>query len=68
MSFDWNTVASGDYIKIKHGFAFQGKYFSDMETKNLLVTPGNFNIGGGFKDDNFKYYEGPIPEEYILKY
>src|SRR5256885_110504 len=26
----------------------------------------NFATGGGFKADKFKYYEGPIPDEYVL--
>lgn len=56
-----------DFIKIKHGFAFKGEYFSARPTKDVLVTPGNFAIGGGFKADKFKYYAGAIPEDYILK-
>jgi len=56
-----------DYIKIKHGFAFKGEYFSAQPTSDILVTPGNFAIGGGFKSDKFKYYKGIVPEEYILK-
>lgn len=56
-----------DYIKIKHGFAFKGEYFSVQPTSDVLVTPGNFAIGGGFKADKFKYYNGSVPEDYILK-
>ncbi len=56
-----------DYIKIKHGFAFKGEYFSNQPTPNILVTPGNFAIGGGFKNDKFKYYKGSVPQDYILK-
>ena len=56
-----------DYIKIKHGFAFKGEYFSVQPTSDILVTPGNFAIGGGFKADKFKYYKGVVPEDYILK-
>lgn len=55
-----------DYIKIKHGFAFKGEYFSARSTKDVLVTPGNFAIGGGFKGEKYKYYAGPVPEDYIL--
>lgn len=61
------TVLLGDLIEIKHGFAFKGKYFSDIKTKNVLVTPGNFSIGGGFKQYKLKYYDGPIDNNYILK-
>lgn len=56
-----------DYIKIKHGFAFKGEYFSLSPTSDILVTPGNFAIGGGFKSDKFKYYKGHVPDDYILK-
>lgn len=67
MSSDWPLVRLGDIISIKHGFAFKGEFFSDTATNNVLVTPGNFAIGGGFKDEKLKYYDGPIPIEYKLK-
>lgn len=53
-------------IHIKHGFAFRGEFFTDDITDKILLTPGNFAIGGGFKGDKFKYYDGPIPQDYIL--
>ena len=56
----------GDICEIKHGFAFKGEYFCDTATDYLLLTPGNFAIGGGFQE-KAKYYNGPIPEVYILK-
>lgn len=56
-----------DYIKIKHGYAFKGENFSTSPTPDVLVTPGNFAIGGGFKADKLKYHKGPVPEDYILK-
>lgn len=57
----------GDLVSIKHGFAFKGEFFSTHPTQYVLLTPGNFHIGGGFKSDKNKYYNGPIPSEYILK-
>lgn len=57
----------GDIIDIKHGFAFKGEFFSLTETDDLILSPGNFKIGGGFKADKFKYYNGKYPKEYILK-
>lgn len=53
---------------IKHGYAFKGENITFKETENLLVTPGNFKIGGGFKEEKCKYYEScaVIPDEYIL--
>lgn len=56
-----------EVIKIKHGFAFKGEFFTETPNDCILVTPGNFSIGGGFKTNKYKYYNGPIPEEYILK-
>ena len=56
-----------DVCTIKHGYAFKGEYFSDTITKDILLTPGNFKIGGGFKKDKLKYYDGPIDKNYILK-
>lgn len=55
-----------DFIKIKHGYAFKGEHFSAQPTKDVLVTPGNFAIGGGFKAEKFKYYSGPLPEDYLF--
>lgn len=57
----------GDLIDIKHGFAFKGEYFCDEEKKDVLITPGNFKIGGGFKNDKLKFYDGPIPKDFILR-
>ncbi|MBN1490477.1 MAG: restriction endonuclease subunit S [Phycisphaerae bacterium] len=57
----------GDFIDVKHGFAFKGEHFVDAPTTDVVVTPGNFAIGGGFQVDKAKYYNGPVPEEYILQ-
>ena len=57
----------GSYIRVKHGCAFKGEYFTEAETPDVLVTPGNFAIGGGFLADKPKYYAGPVPDDYILQ-
>lgn len=64
---EWREVKLSDLISIKHGYAFKGEFFSEEETPYILVTPGNFNIGGSFKSDKFKWYKGEIPTDYILK-
>lgn len=65
---DWEVVTLGDYISVKHGFAFKGEFISPEPTNLKLVTPGNFKIGGGFKSDKFKYYtKEDFPLEYIFK-
>jgi type I restriction enzyme S subunit len=57
----------GDLFKVKHGFAFDGKYFSS-EGEYILLSPGNFRDAGGFKlKDKEKYFTGDIPEEYLLR-
>jgi len=63
----WTSSSLGELVEIKHGFAFKGEFFSDRPPGNVLLTPGNFSIGGGFKDDKFKYYNGPVPDEFVLK-
>ena len=57
----------GSYIRMKHGCAFKGEYFTEDETPYVLVTPGNFAIGGGFLTNKPKYYAGPVPDDYILQ-
>ena len=64
---DWKTFKLSELINVKHGFAFKGEFFSDEPTTNILLSPGNFKIGGGFKSDKFKYYNGEYPKDYILK-
>jgi type I restriction enzyme S subunit len=56
----------GDLFKVKHGFAFDGKYFAS-EGEYVLLSPGNFHDSGGFKlKDKEKYFTGDIPEDYVL--
>jgi type I restriction enzyme S subunit len=63
----WPLVALGNHIRIKHGFAFRGEYFSG-QGDYIVVTPGNFIESGGFKPKSGaeKYYTGPTPSEYVL--
>lgn len=58
----------GEYLSIKHGWAFKGEYFSESGTQSIL-TPGNFYDAGGFKynDEKERYYSGDYPEEYLCK-
>lgn len=61
------TVLLNDLIDIKHGFAFKGQYFCEDPTDDILITPGNFAVGGGFKQGKLKYYRGPIEKSYVLQ-
>jgi type I restriction enzyme S subunit len=66
MAGEWVDATLGDLVEIGHGFAFQGEYFHDEPPGDVLLTPGNFATGGGFKTDKFKYYRGPVPEDFVL--
>lgn len=67
LSKGWRWGKLEEIISVKHGYAFEGKYFSEEATENILLTPGNIKIGGGFNYNKFKYYEGEIPKGYILQ-
>ena len=51
---------------IKHGYAFSGEFFSDDDNGIVLVTPGNFAIGGGFQETKNRYFTSGYDEEYVL--
>jgi type I restriction enzyme S subunit len=63
---EWEVKSIRDFVEIKHGFAFRGEFFTEIPNKNILLTPGNFKIGGGFKSDKFKYTNEELPVNYIL--
>ena len=64
----WKSMHLGECFKIKHGWAFKGKFFAE-EGKYILLTPGNFNPDGGIKlkGGKEKYYAGDFPKEFLLK-
>jgi len=64
---EWIECRIGDLLDVKHGFAFKGENITSEPTDVVLVTPGNFHIGGGFKDTKFKYYRGDYPEDYFFR-
>jgi type I restriction enzyme S subunit len=63
----WRDCKLGDLLHIKHGFAFLGEHFGSTGT-HVVLTPGNFQEEGGFKErgDKAKWYSGPIPDDYVL--
>lgn len=65
---EWRIEKLGNLLRVKHGWAFKGEYFSNIGTHSLL-TPGNFFEKGGFKETPGKdrFYLGKYPEEYICK-
>ena len=62
------SMELGEAIHIRHGFAFRSQYFSD-NGQLVVLTPGNFNEGGGFRvrPDKDRFYSGAAPQEYILR-
>jgi type I restriction enzyme S subunit len=64
----WRTFRLGDALEIKHGFAFKGEYFSSDDGPYVVLTPGNFRDEGGFKPKSGaeKFYNGPLPDGYVL--
>lgn len=57
----------GDLIEIKHGYAFDGEHIIQEDNGIVLVTPGNFRIGGGFKEEKCKFFNGRIPSDFLFK-
>lgn len=64
----WREVELGRGLRVKHGWAFKGEYFRDAG-EQIVLTPGNFHDGGGFKPKNGteKFYDGTYPEQFLLK-
>jgi type I restriction enzyme S subunit len=60
MAGEWKETSLGAVMDVKHGFAFPGENIRDEPPGDILLTPGNFAIGGGFKGDKFKYFESCI--------
>jgi type I restriction enzyme, S subunit len=63
----WVEKPLSELCDIKHGYAFEGEFFSS-EGDYVLLTPGNFYEWGGYRDrgEKQKYYSGDIPRDYVL--
>ena len=61
---EWKKVRLGEVLSIKHGYAFPGEGIVSEDNGVVLVTPGNFLIGGGFKESGKKFFRGDYPSEY----
>lgn len=64
---NWEKVKLGELISIKHGYAFKGDDIITDDNGIVLVTPGNFAIGGGFQKEKCKFFKGKYPKDYVLK-
>jgi type I restriction enzyme S subunit len=65
---NWVEHKLGEFISIKHGWAFKGKFFAE-DGKYLLLTPGNIHETGGLKlrPGKEKFYTGEFPDEFLMK-
>jgi type I restriction enzyme S subunit len=65
---EWEVKELNQLVSIKHGYAFEGQYFTTSPSKYILLTPGNFNRDGRlYFGAKTKYYTGDIPDGYVLK-
>jgi type I restriction enzyme, S subunit len=64
----WQARKLGEFISIKHGWAFKGELFSDSG-RYVLLTPGNAHETGGLKlrPGKEKFYLGDFPPDYLMK-
>jgi type I restriction enzyme S subunit len=64
----WSDATIGDYVRVEHGFAFKGEYFS-YDGEYVVLTPGNFHEAGGFRErvGKDRFYQGKFPDRYLLK-
>lgn len=65
---DWEVKPLAGLAAILHGFGFESQHFR-ASGKYQLTTPGHFHEAGGFRDvgDKQKFYDGPIPDGYLLR-
>ncbi len=63
----WRACKLGEFLDVKHGYAFKGEHFTDAG-EFVLLTPGNCHESGGLKlkGEKEKYYTGEFPPEYLL--
>lgn len=65
----WEQHKLGELLELENGYAFKSKYFQDETAKEIVLTPGNVNIGGGFQDGKGHYYDmsGIFPQKFVMK-
>jgi type I restriction enzyme S subunit len=65
---DWDVQQLKSRVAIAHGYPFSSMYFCDLGAYRL-TTPGHFYESGGFRDigDKQKFYDGPVPADYVLR-
>lgn len=62
----YETLPLKNVITIKHGYAYPGEEMVSFETDKIIVTPGNFLIGGGYNQGKNRFYSGEVIKDYEL--
>lgn len=67
MRGEWETRLLGEFLSVKHGWAFPSEEFCDAGDY-VVLTPGNFIEGGGLKrrGTKDKHYSADFPLRYML--
>jgi|SRR5699024_1066696 len=60
----WKKYKLKELVELENGYAFKSKYFQSNITKEIVLTPGNIKVGGGFQKGKGHYYAN---EEYPIK-
>ncbi|MDO9313279.1 MAG: hypothetical protein Q7T97_01875 [Burkholderiaceae bacterium] len=63
----WREAPLAELCSIKHGYAFEGEFFS-AAGEYVLLTPGSFFEAGGYRErgEKTKFFVGSIPKDYML--
>ncbi|MCX8957945.1 restriction endonuclease subunit S [Erwinia psidii] len=56
-----------DLISIKNGYAYSGKNIGDEGKNSVIVTPGNFHLGGGYNPSKDRFYSGDAIRDFKLR-
>ena len=64
----WREITLGDFLEIKHGWAFKSQYFGEVG-EHIVMTPGNFFERGGFRSRPGKdrFYTVEPPSGFVLR-
>jgi type I restriction enzyme, S subunit len=66
---EYPKIKLGNLIDVHHGFAFKGTDFVESPSGKVVVTPGNFSLGGGFKTAKLKWLDNnvSVDSRYVFK-
>lgn len=62
---NWKKARLGDYISIRRGLSYKGKFLSDNGTP--MINLGNIMPGGFFRLEKNKYYTGDYKDKVTIK-